>query len=405
MKSSPIRTALVGVGGYGASHLKRLESPNYADICQLVALADPCFGQKDNHQNSRYRTYSSLSALLENEKSIDAVIISTPIPLHEEMAKACIQKGLHVLLEKPPIPLIQQLHGLISMPGHEKVSVAFQTIVSEPIQVIKRWIMEGRLGRLTKISIMACAPRDDTYYQRASWAGKLFLGDKPSLDGPATNALSHSIHNMMYLAGDQPETFALPQTIQGELYRVRPGLESYDTICFKGELESGAHFHAAMTHASNKSVPTTLQIDGEKGWVKLSQNGNKLESSWGHVQIFQPQEEHCYQAVYQNLVKLVKGECRKPISSLDDTRGYLLTTNGALLSSGKIHTVDTGLVNRFEQAGKAGYEVAGMDSLIQESSEKMALFSEMNMPWSGKGSEIAVRDIRSIDLRKFLSHQ
>ena len=93
-----IRTAIVGLGKMGLSHLAILRT--HPDI-NVVAVSDT-FGMMLNGLN-RYtglKTYSDYTELLENEP-LDAVFIATPSRLHGKMVKQALDKNLHVFCEKP----------------------------------------------------------------------------------------------------------------------------------------------------------------------------------------------------------------------------------------------------------------------------------------------------------------
>lgn len=93
-----IRTAVVGLGKMGLSHLAILRT--HPDI-DVVAVCDT-FGMMLNGLN-RYtglKTYSDYAELLEKEP-LDAVLIATPSRSHGAMVKQALDKNLHVFCEKP----------------------------------------------------------------------------------------------------------------------------------------------------------------------------------------------------------------------------------------------------------------------------------------------------------------
>src|SRR6476619_2911408 len=61
------------------------------------------------------------------DETLDAVVISTPVPTHYELAKRALQAGKHVLVEKPPAMRRDEMDELVAialerdltlMPGH-----------------------------------------------------------------------------------------------------------------------------------------------------------------------------------------------------------------------------------------------------------------------------------------------
>src|ERR1043166_2723349 len=109
---TPVRFGLIGVGGIGAYHLASIEANERAGEAQLVAVADPTIDRfpevKAKLGERGVRRHANYADMLREEKELDAVTIATPIPFHLEMARASLECGLFVNLEKPPVPLIQQ---------------------------------------------------------------------------------------------------------------------------------------------------------------------------------------------------------------------------------------------------------------------------------------------------------
>src|ERR1043166_356919 len=116
---NPVRFGLIGVGGIGAYHLSSIETYESEGAPRLVAVADPTIDRfpevKAKLDARGVRRHMNYADMLREEKELDAVTIATPIPFHLEMARASLERGLFVNLEKPPVPLIQQLDELIQL--------------------------------------------------------------------------------------------------------------------------------------------------------------------------------------------------------------------------------------------------------------------------------------------------
>jgi len=373
--------ALIGLGGFGRQHFRALRSLEKAGRIRLSAICDPdAYGVPDVQDELRslsVRIYDDWEQMLSREPDLTAVTIAAPIPLHYRMAKACLDNNLFVYLEKPPVPLLDQLDELIAADARERVSVGFQMIQSPWSRQIKNWIIDGALGDLTEIRAGACWPRSDGYYKRANWAGRMAVDGEAVFDGPATNGLAHLIHNIMFFAGGTFETFATPLEVQGELYRARP-IESYDTAFLRGGFESGVRFSAAMTHASGKLFDFEIHVIGSKGWARVSQGGKMLESHLGPTPCTADAGIEVEDA-YCDFFDYISGKKRRPATLLRDTRGYLLATNAALLSSGGIHTIPPSHFRQIEDGG--AYSIHGIHKLITDSLRNPETFSETEVPW------------------------
>lgn len=381
-----IGIGLIGAGGIGAYHRASIEGLEKQGLARLVAVADPwaerLAAEKGALEARGVRWHLDYRDMLLAEKELDAVVIATPIPCHYEMAKACIERGLKVHLEKPPVPLVAQLEELISADASSSVSVGFQFIGSRCVQTLKRHIVDGKLGRVRQIRGGACWPRLDNYYGRASWAGKMTLEGAPVFDGPATNALAHLIHNIMYLAAGERHGFAAPKEVMGELYRARPTLESYDTACLRGRFQDGVEFAVAVTHATEPALPFQLEVRGDTGWGRISQDGARLETSDG-VSLDAPETtQELLDVNHANFINVIMGRSDRFFTRLAETRGYVASTNGLLLSSGGIHGIGPASIRQYEKEGQGGYEVTGLREAVEATMAGGKLFSEQGLPWA-----------------------
>jgi predicted dehydrogenase len=105
----PVRTAVIGVGYLGRFHAQK-----YASLPQarLVAVVDPSREARDRvAAEVGCRAVADFREILGD---VDAVSIATPTPLHFPIASECLERGLHVLVEKPVTETPDQARGLIA---------------------------------------------------------------------------------------------------------------------------------------------------------------------------------------------------------------------------------------------------------------------------------------------------
>ena len=397
------RFALIGVGGVGGAHLNALAVMEAQGRAKLVAVADPSLphlaAQKERLEARGVRWHLDYRDLLDGAHDLDAVVIATPIPLHLEMTRDCLRHGAAVYLEKPPVPLIQQLEALIVEDAGARVAVGFQMITTPLVQTLKRALLAGELGDVREFRVSACWPRLNRYYQRARWAGKMVLEAQPVFDGPATNALAHLIHNVMYLAGHSPAGYEMPVEIQGELYRVR-SIESYDVASLRGRFASGAAFTVSLSHATQEWRKYQVEVRGSRGWARISEDGARFENSSGSWD-FDPAIGPAMVGSYANFVDFLQGRCERPATRLRDARGFLRATNGALMSSGGIHDIGAQYHQVYGVNEAAGYDVPGMPVLMDRMFEQGSLFSETGMPWAVATGPVDVRGLTAIDFDSY----
>ena len=388
-----ITVGLIGVGGFGKNHLRTIRQLAAEHLLQLVCVADPA-ATVDG-----VRCYADYRKMLERESDLDAVVIAAPIHLHFEITVAALARGVFVYLEKPPVPLVSQLDELLTLDTQGRVFVGFQLIHSHTVKQLKRWRASGALGEIQSLRVAGCSPRTSSYYARSSWAGKMVLAGQPVFDGPATNALSHWLHNIMYLSAEQMDEFDVPVEVEAELYRARP-IESYDVICMRGRLASGASFQYDVTHATKNVLPCKLEIIGSKGRAAIIENGKTVSNNLGMT----PSEPACPDPLlesWRQFVRFATHDRPQAITRLRDARGYVLATNAALLSSRAIHNIAPRHVRIFGEGETEGRDIVGLPELFEQSTQSGRLFSECGVEWAVSGEPVSVNGMRELNVNTF----
>ena len=132
--AAPLRLGVVGVGVMGRNHARVLaEMPGV----RLVGVADPDGKQAETvGRTLGCAAVPDVRDLL--ELGVDAVSIAAPTHLHRDIALACIERGVHVLVEKPIASSVEEGREIIAaarragvtlMVGHvERFNPAVQAI-------------------------------------------------------------------------------------------------------------------------------------------------------------------------------------------------------------------------------------------------------------------------------------
>jgi predicted dehydrogenase len=103
-----VRTAVIGVGYLGRFHAQK-----YAALpgCELVAVVDANATNREAvAAETRCRAVADYRDIL---GEVDAVSIATPTPLHYPIARECLERGIHVLVEKPITTTLEEARGLV----------------------------------------------------------------------------------------------------------------------------------------------------------------------------------------------------------------------------------------------------------------------------------------------------
>lgn len=403
------KIALIGVNGIGVQHRKCLAQLHAEEMVDWSAVADPALANdpvlSEELLQRGVRIHPNLNALLTDESDLQALVIATPVPLHEDMVKSALSRGLDVLLEKPPVPLLSQLDNLLILPGADRVAVAFQMICSREIRRLKNWIEDGQLGTLREIRLAAGWPRPTSYYQRAAWAGQMLLNNTPVFDGPLCNALAHLTQNALFLAGPATGFCAEPTKVIGEFYRARP-ITGHDTVAVRSRLPDGTLVSAAFSHATHTYRPFTIEVVGSQDVALISSDGQQLQSGKrGIVNDWKADDEpQAFLALYRDFATFVQGKQASPCTPLRNTRGFLLTTNAALLSSGGIREIPSSETCIHGEGDAANYEVKGLHDLIERSARDGSLFSETETSWALPGVPVSTANLPTLDLALLTNH-
>lgn len=151
-----VRLALIGAGDRGfhcyAPYVKK--NPWKAEFT-AVAEMDPV---KRNQFGDAFRIpmehrFSNLNELLDGPKLADAVLICTSDRLHDVPAKKAMQKGYHILLEKPmAINPSDCLELWKTAQGYGKMFIlCFVLRYTEFFRTIRQMIDDGRIGEVNSI--------------------------------------------------------------------------------------------------------------------------------------------------------------------------------------------------------------------------------------------------------------
>ena len=110
MHNRRLRTAVIGVGHFGRFHAEKYARSGQAE---LVAVVDRDIGRArelaGRLKTEAYDDYTSLFG------RIDAVSVAVPTSAHFDVACACLENGVHVLIEKPITETLEQADALIAL--------------------------------------------------------------------------------------------------------------------------------------------------------------------------------------------------------------------------------------------------------------------------------------------------
>ncbi len=146
VKKSKTNVAVVGVGYWGKNLVR-----NFHDLGALTALCDAreSVEAKYKSQYPGVKFHREFSAVL-SDPSITAVALATPAVTHYEMAKAALEAGKDVLVEKPLAIDVKHGEELVSLADSKgRILMVGHILRYHPaILKLKQLIHDGALGKI-----------------------------------------------------------------------------------------------------------------------------------------------------------------------------------------------------------------------------------------------------------------
>lgn len=198
--------------------------------------------------------------MLEKE-DIDVVSICTESGYHAKHAIDCLNKGKHVLVEKPMALSVKDADEMINIAkkNNLKLGICHQNRFNPPIQKLRRAIEEGRFGKIINGTARILWTRDDNYYKQAPWRGTKALDG-----GTLMNQCIHNIDLLQWMMNSEIERVHCER---GTFLRDIE-MEDFGAILIRfkngviGIVEGSACVYP-------KNLEETLSIFGEKGTVVI----------------------------------------------------------------------------------------------------------------------------------------
>ena len=233
-----LRMGVVGYGYWGPNIVRNLRS---LEGCQVAGVCDqsPAAVRRIKQAHPDLNVTTNCSELLES-KEIDAVAVVTPVCTHFDLAKAALQNGKHVFVEKPFTATVRQAEELVELAERKnlKIMVDHTFLFTGAVRKIRELIDEGVLG--------------DLYYYDST---RVNLGLFQHDVSVVWDLAPHDLSIMSFLIPEEPE--AVVATGQSHLN----GLVdvAFLTVYFPGNTIA----HINVNWLSPVKVRTTL-LGGEK---------------------------------------------------------------------------------------------------------------------------------------------
>jgi len=202
-----LRIGIIGTGGIANAHINGYLA--FPDQCQIVALADVMPGKAAQKAADSGLSgavgYDDPMRMLA-EARLDLVSIATPPSTHAALSIAALDAGVHVLVEKPMAPSLEECDAVLAARERsgKLLSVVAQNRFRDDLATLKAVVDSGLLGSISHVRVDSAWWRGLPYYDlwwRGTWEKE---------GGGCT--LNHAIHHidlLLWLLGRPTEITAM----------------------------------------------------------------------------------------------------------------------------------------------------------------------------------------------------
>jgi len=176
--SEKVKIGLVGYGSMGKAHADNIKTIEGGKLVAVSDIAPEKLEVFKKKAPPEVKVFDHIDAMLDSGK-VDAVFVATPHYFHPEMAIKALNKGMHVLIEKPAgvyTKHVREMNAAAEKSG-KVFGIMFNQRSIPAHQKIKDLVDSGELGEIKRTNwIITNWYRPQSYYNsggwRATWKGE-----------------------------------------------------------------------------------------------------------------------------------------------------------------------------------------------------------------------------------------
>ena len=272
--SDKARIGFIGAGWWAtANHMPLLEQRVDVELAAVCRLGQEELQQVQDAFGFAYAT-EDFRAMLEDVE-LDGVVVSSPHTLHYEHASAALEKGLHVMVEKPMCTSAADARALVQSAADRDLQllVPYGWHYKPYIQEAKRNLDASVVGRIESVVCHMASPIrgllrglafDYEEYggmfapDAATWADPIVAGG-----GYGLGQMSHSLGLMSWLTG------LVPQQVFAMMAESESQVEMYDALTVRfGDGVIGA-ISGSGDIPEGQSFQLDIRVFGTEGMLLL----------------------------------------------------------------------------------------------------------------------------------------
>jgi len=164
--SDTLNIGFVGVGGKGTSDVWAASTENVVALCDVDDTQMAGFltnkGNKPEYQPKYEKAvkYRDFRQMLDKEKSLDAITVSTPDHTHAVIAMTAMKMGRHVFVQKPLTHTIKEARLLAEEAKKRNLvtQMGNQGHSQEGARLVCEWIWDGAIGDVREAHVWTNRP-------------------------------------------------------------------------------------------------------------------------------------------------------------------------------------------------------------------------------------------------------
>ncbi|MFA6867047.1 MAG: Gfo/Idh/MocA family oxidoreductase [Clostridia bacterium] len=265
-----VNVAVIGIGRMGHVHARNIKK-HHVKNAVLTAVCDIKEDVLDNFckKYGKVATYTDYKEMLEKEK-IDAVVIATEHYFHVEIAKYCVEKGVHILVEKPVGVTTKSAKELIELSNQhiEIVAAIMYNQRTNPLYArAKKLVDGGFLGELNRVEyIITNWYRSQAYYDQGNWRAS-WWGEG---GGTLINQCIHQLDLVQWIVG-------MPIAVNAKMFTKNRKITTENDVIAQFELPNSV-FCSFIASTHELRGTNRLEISGTKGRIVIDSGVMKFYS-------------------------------------------------------------------------------------------------------------------------------
>ena len=271
-----MKYALIGCGRIATNHIKAVLNNNLelVAVCDIVPeRMESLLAKHGLEGRAGIARYTDYTRLLKENPELRLVAIATESGLHAQIALACIDAGINVIIEKPIAMCMADAEEIIRRSEEKGVTVCacHQNRFNVAVKKTRQALEAGRFGRLSHGSIHVRWNRNKAYYEQAPWRGTWAQDG-----GCLMNQCIHGIDLLRWMMGnDVDEVYGVTRQ------QFHDYLEAEDIGMAVVRFKNGAVATVeGTTNVYPKNLEETLFLFGERGTVKIGGKSTNNLDVW-----------------------------------------------------------------------------------------------------------------------------